>query len=562
MKKTFILVIALSAIGLLFGQEPVYLANGNLSAQFTSAGATVPDNGAFLELEKEGQRLSLMYEVGLLISGFDPLGSLKTYTTRGAEVESGIIGIDTEITSPWRITSDQVAAHLADLADNGIVDNPITAIYAWPGRGNPNFEQYNGYPLDLSEGGTVGAFWDEDQDGIYDPARGDYPVYVTQGCGNSSLVVPTEMLLYPFALSAIGSDDFQSIQVYLTAFRFGCEEEEGTLNNSLFLSYRMTLFPLETGAGNLDNSYVGFFLDGDIGCYADDYVGTFPLRNSVYFYNADPFDSNCDPIEGFGANPAVVGVDLLRGPLNAMGDEIGLTSVMPLTNASVSPGQPVATTDYTNPIGLRNYLMGQWLDGQPLLDEGFGYGSGNPASLAFSGDPVAGTGWTEIGENNPPGDRRAIMSSGPFTYQSGAVNDFLLSITYNYEPNAGHLEQINGLRDRIDVLQSLFDNCFDTESISGMDGCTLLVTDENAPVEQTNDQLQLYPNPTQAEVTIKLPTLEQGQLSVYTAAGRLLLQKRTNSDITTLDCSQWPSGLYLLRWEGEHQVFAQKLLVD
>lgn len=561
MKKTFSLVMALSVIGFLFGQEPVYLTNGNLSAQFTSNGATVPDNGAFLELKKDGQRLSLMYEVGLFVSGFDPAGNLKTYTTRGAEVESGIIGLDAEIASPWRVTSEQVAAHLADFADNGSIDDPIPAIYAWPGRGNPNFEEYNGYPLDLTDGGTVGQFWDVDLDGIYDPSQGDYPVYDTQGCG-SSATVPTEMLLYPFALSAVGSDDFKSIQVYLTAFRFGCEEEEGTLNNSLFLSYRMTLFPLETGAGSLDSTYVGFFLDGDIGCYADDYVGTFPLRNSVYFYNADPIDSNCDPIEGFGENPAVVSVDLLRGPLNASGDEIGLTSVMPLTNASVSPGQPVATTDYTNPVGLRNYLTGRWLDGQPLLDEGFGYVSGNPASLAFSGDPAAGTGWTEIGENNQPGDRRAIMSSGPFTYQSGAINEFLFSFTYNYEPDAGHLEQINGLRDRIDVLQSLFDNCFDTGSLSGMDGCTLLVTDVDTPLEQTNNQLHLYPNPTRDAVMISIPATELGQLSVYTADGRLLLQKRTNSEITTLDCSQWPSGLYLLRWEGERQVLAQKLLVD
>jgi hypothetical protein len=561
MKKTLNLFIALSFVGFLFGQEPVYLTNGDLSAQFTSNGATTPSNGAFLELEKEGQKLSLMYEVGLFVSGFDPAGNLKTYTTRGTEVESGIIGVDATITMPWRVTSDQVAAHLADFMDNGTIDDPIPAIYAWPGNGNPDFEEYNGYSLGLDSGVAVGQFWDGNLNGIYEPSQGEYPAYFTQGCG-SSLVVPTEMLLYPFALSAVGSDNFESVQVYLTAFRFGCTEEEGTLNNSLFLSYRVALFPLEFGAEPLDSTYIGFFIDGDIGCYADDYVGTFPLRNSVYFYNADPSDSNCDPIEGFGANPAVVGIDLLRGPLSDTGIELGLTSVMPLTNASVSPGQPLATTDYTNPVSLRNYLMGQWLDGQPLLDEGFGYGSGNPASLAFSGDPVQGTGWTEIGENNTPGDRRAIMSSGPFVYELGAINEYLLSFTFNYDPSSGHLAQINGLRDRIDVLQSFFDNCFDTGSLSPGDGCTLLVTEVETPLEQTNNQLGIYPNPTQTEVTIKFPALEQGMLSVYTADGRLLLQKRINSDITTLDCSQWPSGLYLLRWEGEHQVLAQKLLVD
>lgn len=114
----------------------------------------------------------------------------------------------------------------------------------------------------------------------------------------------------------------------------------------------------------------------------------------------------------------------------------------------------------------------------------------------------------------------------------------------------------------IDTLQALFDNCFDLESLGDMGGCTPLVTAVNTPSAPLDNQLQIYPNPTQTEVIIRFSTLEQGKLSIYTAAGRLLLQKRTNSDITTLDCSQWPGGLYLLRWEGEHQVLAQKLLVD
>ena len=98
-------------------------------------GATAPTNGAFLELKDGEDWISLIYDAGLFIAGLDQGGNLKTYTTRGTTVTAGIFGIEAEMPSPWRVTRDEVMAHQADYADNGVIDNPIPSIFSWPGRG-------------------------------------------------------------------------------------------------------------------------------------------------------------------------------------------------------------------------------------------------------------------------------------------------------------------------------------------------------------------------------------------------------------------------------------------
>ena len=47
----------------------------------------------------------------------------------------------------WTIRYDQIIQHLEDYADNAVIDKPIDAIFAWPGRGSRFFKTYNGFEL-------------------------------------------------------------------------------------------------------------------------------------------------------------------------------------------------------------------------------------------------------------------------------------------------------------------------------------------------------------------------------------------------------------------------------
>ena len=109
----------------------------------------------------------------------------------------------------------------------------------------------------------------------------------------------------------------------------------------------------------------------------------------------------------------------------------------------------------------------------------------------------------------------------------------------------------------MDTVQAFFDVCFSSGST-----CTPLVTSSEGLPAPTKNQLLLYPNPTRDQVSISLPEAQEGTLRVFSANGQVLLQKRTFSELITLDVQTWPRGLYLLRWEGEKEVLVNKLLVD
>ena len=172
---------------------------------------------------------------------------------------------------------------------------------------------------------------------------------------------------------------------------------------------------------------------------------------------------------------------------------------------------------------------------------------------------MTNTGWTELGEGNLTSDRKAIFSTGPFTLEPGAINEFTIGITYSKDPEFNYVEQVGLLRNRLDTIQQFFDNCFDQgEAVS----CPSIVTSNEDLEVPTKNQLQVYPNPTHGQVSIDLPKQQNGTLRVFTANGQELLQKRTFSERLTLDVQNWPRGVYFLRWESKQEVLMNKLLVD
>lgn len=543
------LLFCLSALA-----QPTQFVNGQLRATFGPNGATLTNTHSFLELKDGDDWISLLYDAGLLVGGIAADGTTKLFTTRGATLEAGFRGIDAEVETPWRVTRDQIDTHRADFADNGVIDNPVPEIYAWPGRANSFSEEYNGYSLFGAGTNNLASFWDENSNGLYEPDRGDFPVLPVRGCLGFP-VAPTEMMLYPILLRD-GDDVF--FQIYLTVFRSDCFTAGSTVNNTIYLHYKI----INYSGQQLDNTYVGYWADGDLGCFTDDYVGTFADRSAVYFYNAQEMDASCEFVEDqrFSGTPAALGIDVLRGPLSDVGEEVPLSSVMPILNASFNPNAPAAITEPVTAQEYYNYLSGRWRDGQPLLDQGLGYDEGEPTDFAFTGNPATTTGWTEVGAGNVATDRKAIFSAGPFTLMPGAVNEFILGFAFSQNTTVDHLEQVAELRNRIDTLQAFFDGCL--ELAANSDACSSLITSADELKQPTKNQLLIYPNPARNQVNVVLPAYETGTLSVFMPNGQVLLQKRATSENLTLDLSTWPRGLYWLRWEGEQEVFVNKLLVD
>jgi hypothetical protein len=132
-----------------------------------------------------------------------------------------------------------------------------------------------------------------------------------------------------------------------------------------------------------------------------------------------------------------VGLDLLRGPVDpANGFAPGFASFTRYTNG----------TDPTNAQETHNYMKGLNRDGSLLIDPT----TSLVTTFAVPGDPVAGTGWLD----SNPGDRRFMVSSGPFSMPPDDVQTIVAAIVIGQ--GSDRLSSITALRHDDDMLQAAY----------------------------------------------------------------------------------------------------------
>ena len=69
-------------------------------------------------------------------------------------------------------------------------------------------------------------------------------------------------------------------------------------------------------------------------------------------------------------------------------------------------------------------------------------------------------------------------------------------------------------------------------------------------IEEKNisQYIRIHPNPTNGMIEIKSNNLNIKQIELYDIFGKLLMEKKTNESIVTLDVSPYAKGMYLLRY--------------
>ena len=123
---------------------------------------------------------------------------------------------------------------------------------------------------------------------------------------------------------------------------------------------------------------MGLWVDFDLGCFSDDYVGCSPDRNTMFAYNQDAVDGNngaiCAGVATFGDDAPVQTVTFLESnnfSPNKMDKFIAYN-----LNSSPTTSDPQAIIEF-----YRN-LTGFWRDGLPLTEGGYGYAGTTPPLLA------------------------------------------------------------------------------------------------------------------------------------------------------------------------------------
>jgi hypothetical protein len=337
-------------------------------------------------------------------------------------------------------------------------------IKGWPASRNRFFFEINRFPLPVTSQG-YGKFRDTNGNDIYEPDKGDFPTIDVKGCTGD--VYPDEMIYWIYNdagnihTNSSRSEKIQ-MEVQVQAFAYQTNDE---LNDMTFQRYKL----INRAKSDIDSMYFAMWVDADLGCFTDDYVGCDTSRSLAYYYNQDALDGTtgtvCDQgVNTYGDKIPILGIDYFRGPLDVNGKELGMSSFTYHNNAG--QGNPLpGTTDPTTAVEFYNYLTGKWKDGTCFSYGGTGYnpGSTNCIKYAYVDAPDLATGraWSMCYPTPAPQnyDRRTIQATGPLLLKPGRVNELIIGVPW--VPDQKYpCPSIKKLQEADDIAQALFDNCF------------------------------------------------------------------------------------------------------
>jgi hypothetical protein len=233
-------------------------------------------------------------------------------------------------------------------------------------------------------------------------------------------------------------------------------QQTGPLGNMIFEKHTV----INKGNDDLQNAYFSQWSDPDLGDANDDFVGVDTALVLGYDYNGLPTD-------GVYGIPPAVGYDFFQGPIvRSAGDvahfkfglrqgfrNLGVSSFAFYINGSTTYKDPTLH----DPVGateMYNYQMGLTWQGNRFIDPTTSLST----KITLAGDPVKRTGWID-GITSGPGDRRFLMTAGPFTL---AVNDTQeIVVARIIGKGADRISSVQVLKYYDQFAQRAFDQNFD-----------------------------------------------------------------------------------------------------
>jgi hypothetical protein len=476
----------------------------NIRATLTSGGDVWwnRSDGKYVvpKVEPGQTEVSSIFAGAVWLGGVDPGGNLKVAcqqygnSSNRSDFWTGPLSPDGGVTSKdvcdrwdrfFEVTREEIELHLQlfraarDEGAEYTVDMIPDGVKGWPGKRNPYFFSLNQFDLPDTDQGLAG-FWDEDGDTYYDPLKGDFPVIEIRGCEEDAQgnrlppQYPDQMIFWIYNDEGGGAAHGESngftirMEVQVQAFAYATNDQ---INDMTFQRYKL----INRAAEDIDSTYFAMWVDADLGCSEDDYIGCDTSRSLAYTYNTDAEDGTTGTTctvgssntPTYGTEIPIVGIDYFRGPLNEFRQELGMSSFTYINRAgSGQPPPSPGTTDPGTGVEFYRYLSGSWRDGTPFTAGGDAYnpGSNDFIKFAFVDDPNDAQGWSMCRPSPLPSlpayDRRTVQASGPFLLQPGAVNELIIGAVW--VPNLEYpCPDISRLKVADDIAQDLFDNCFD-----------------------------------------------------------------------------------------------------
>jgi len=428
--------------------------------------------------------VSALFAGGIWFGGIDDGGNIKlaasTYRSSGNDFWTGPLDDDgsTDITicNNWNrhftVLGSNIKAHISNFRfskENGVPYNSSEIpkdVKAWPAKGNPFFEQENGFKLPVNNN-SLAPFYDYDGDDIYNPVMGDYPILNPL----FNTVIYADQMVF-WIINDAGSIHTQSkgsepIHIEIQNMAYSYINEDYNLNNTTFYSSRT----INRSNTLIKNAFFSIWADPDLGCGSDDMVGCDTKRNLMYVYNGDAVDGttgcNCGNKPTYCNEIPMIGVDILHAgkevkidpethsPIDTIDAKMSSFSYFINSTELQNASDPLIYKDFYN------FMSSKWKDGTRFTKGGTGY---NPLSIdyvnfLYPDEPCIPNGWSMASQGFPGNDFRTLQTTGPFYFHNGQTKDVHYAVVF--APKVIHPRPcLNAIRDADDRIQNFFDSLF------------------------------------------------------------------------------------------------------
>lgn len=587
MRKTLLLFLALALFQSPFAQQASGLLIGNNIACTTTATGDLfnpfEETGVITFEAPAGGGVNSIYAANLWVAGLSSDQQLhlaaETYQFDGQDWftgplqsnGSGNTDPDTEaaFNRVWHANAEDVNTHRLyfDALQNNTEEIDFPNGYSipewimeWPGTYNISL----GFPPYLA------PFMDYNGNGFYDAENGDYPVF----CGDQCLFFIFNDGAHNH-LSSGGQRMALEVQAMLYSFD---DPTNPMLNNTVFMKYKIT----HRGSLTFHDTYVGMWVDFDLGNNTDDFVATNVKRSAILAYNGDDNDEQNSASTGYGVAPPMQAFQILAGPrldddgidnplpddsfsleTNSYGnsgygfgdgitdnERLGLSSTLYYNNTNNGiNGNP------SNALNYYNYLRHLNLDGSSILSAGteipqayYYPGTSDPLYLGTNGQVV--NPWDETTVGNVPGDRRMLAVCGPFTMEPEEVNTLDGAFVFADDANGG-MSLDNIMDERLRQSKLYFNEhlvtCQSPDMIASVGNLEAV-------------RFSFYPNPASSIATIT--SQEVGQWMLFDQMGKMIDQSSSPRKTHEIDVHDLAPGVYMVRFTTTQGSALQKIVVE
>ena len=546
--KLCILIVVLAAATSNYAQSICTEGTSTANLNFNKVSATIHNGGDLwnvylqngkYEVPKNSGILSIIGG-GLWIGGIDNGGQLRLaaqqFRQHGNDYFPGPGGYGNfceTFDRHWEVVRTDIQQQINNynIYGNNIPSSEIpNVIKEWPAKGNSiSRSTFNGdETMTIIEDMT--PFIDMNNNGLYEPEKGDYPDVP----GDQAIWTVFNDYLHPHTETGGMA---LNIDVHLLAYAFN---SPGIIDYTTFYKYKI----INKGHDTINKIHIGQWVEVDVGYGFDDYIGCDTVRNMGIGYNGDAIDGPATL--SYGSNPPLVGVKFLQTPINDQGVRPGMTSFMYYYNDfSSNMGIPEIPEHYYN------YMTNKWKDGTLRTYGGTGYGLGTPTNFMYPGKPGLGD-WSECDEGNNTGDRRMVMSTGPFTFNPNQIIELDFAVLWKRcNGQTGCMADFDCFGIDANYVQIFFDN---------------IISSNIEEPHIKKGQINVYPNPAKDVVNIDFGSNDfQNNLvvEIRDISGKKLnyyIVKDHNFQINTADISP---GLYFITVLNDNIVISnQKIIIQ